>query len=682
MRRNRFLAVALSLTMGIVSACGDENSSSSGMFGGDRIGRGDVSRGTAHGFVGGVSPGAMQRGTDNFLNGDALRGRGKSQAIVVPSDGEKVELALVNASIEAAAKAVLGDTLQQNYVVADGLEGSITIQTTGPVPKSALLDLFEASLAANGAQLRNEGGILRIVGGTSGNTTFRVAGTGGVDGSSIVVAPLRFISGSEMAKLLEPLTLQGLNVVVEKERNLLLLSGSGPLLESALDALNLFDVDVLQGKSVALVQLRSAEPEALVSELTKIFEAEEGGMLNGVVEFIPNPRLKSILVVSSRSIYVDRAQRWIRELDKSAAGSSVYMATYPLQNRSASEVAPILNSMMAESGSSSSGGKEEVTLAAMSEGGASGGGSGGARVAADDSRNALIVRGTREDHDQVAYLLSSLDSAARQVLLEATIAEVVLKDELSVGTRWFLSRGNWDLNFGPAARKGHQGGNGFSAVFGVGGADMALTALASVTEVKIISAPTLMVLDNKEGILQIGDQVPIATQSEVSADSANAPVLTQVDYRDTGIILRVKPRIGNGGKVLLDITQEVSAVKTTETTGGIASPTISQRKIQTSVSLGDGQTLALGGLVQEQDDSGSTETPGLGKVPVVGNLFKSKDSSKTRTELLILIRPRVVEDDGDAADATAYWRNKLSQSDTLLDTGLGPARHTIADITQ
>ncbi|GHC65474.1 type II secretion system protein GspD [Gemmobacter tilapiae] len=624
----------------------------------------------------------MQRGTDNFLNGDALRGRGKSQAIVVPSDGEKVELALVNASIEAAAKAVLGDTLQQNYVVADGLEGSITIQTTGPVPKSALLDLFEASLAANGAQLRNEGGILRIVGGTSGNTTFRVAGTGGVDGSSIVVAPLRFISGSEMAKLLEPLTLQGLNVVVEKERNLLLLSGSGPLLESALDALNLFDVDVLQGKSVALVQLRSAEPEALVSELTKIFEAEEGGMLNGVVEFIPNPRLKSILVVSSRSIYVDRAQRWIRELDKSAAGSSVYMATYPLQNRSASEVAPILNSMMAESGSSSSGGKEEVTLAAMSEGGASGGGSGGARVAADDSRNALIVRGTREDHDQVAYLLSSLDSAARQVLLEATIAEVVLKDELSVGTRWFLSRGNWDLNFGPAARKGHQGGNGFSAVFGVGGADMALTALASVTEVKIISAPTLMVLDNKEGILQIGDQVPIATQSEVSADSANAPVLTQVDYRDTGIILRVKPRIGNGGKVLLDITQEVSAVKTTETTGGIASPTISQRKIQTSVSLGDGQTLALGGLVQEQDDSGSTETPGLGKVPVVGNLFKSKDSSKTRTELLILIRPRVVEDDGDAADATAYWRNKLSQSDTLLDTGLGPARHTIADITQ
>jgi general secretion pathway protein D len=679
MRRKSFLAIAFAI--GLISGCGDEAKNSAGMFGGDRAGRGDVSRGTAHGFVGGVSPGAMQRGTDDFLNGDAVRGRGKSQAIVVPSDGEMVELALVNASIEAAAKAVLGDTLKQNYVVADGLDGSITIQTTGPIPKSALLDLFEASLAANGAQLRNEDGILRVVGGTSGNTTFRVAGQGGVDGSSIVVAPLRFISGNEMAKLLEPLTQQGLNVVVEKERNLLLLSGSSANLEAALDALNLFDVDVLRGKSVALVQLRSADPDALVGELTKIFEAEEGGMLNGVVEFIPNPRLKSILVVSSRSIYVDRAQRWIRELDKSAAGSSVYMATYPLQNRSASEVAPLLNSLMSGAGQPTSKGSEEVTLAVMTDDAGSASAGGGARVAADDSRNALIVKGTREDHDQVAYLLSSLDSAARQVLLEATIAEVVLKDELSVGTRWFLERGNWDLSFG-GKPSGQVADSGFSAVFGVGGADVALTALASVTEVKIISAPTLMVLDNKEGILQIGDQVPIATQNETSGNTPNAPVLTQVDYRDTGIILRVKPRIGNGGKVLLDITQEVSSVKDTEKTGGIDSPTISQRKIQTSVSLGDGQTLALGGLVQEQDGKGTSETPGLGKVPVVGNLFRAKDSTKTRTELLILIRPRVVETEQGAAEATAYWRNKLSQSDTLLDTGLGPAQHTIRDITQ
>jgi general secretion pathway protein D len=681
MRRKPFLAVVLAINLVLVSACGDEKSRSSGMFGGDAGVRGDVSQSTAHGFVGGVSPGAMQRGTDNFLNGDAVRGDGKSQAIVVPSDGEMVELSLINASIEAAAKAVLGDTLKQNYVIADGIEGSITIQTTGPVPKSALLDLFEASLGANGAQLRNEDGVLRIVGGTSGNTTFRIAGTGGVDGSSIVVAPLRFISGNEMAKLLGPLTEQGLNVVVEKERNLLLLSGSSGQLEAALEALNLFDVDVLRGKSVALVQLRSADPETLVGELTKIFEAEDGGMLNGVVEFIPNPRLKSILVVSSRSIYVDRAQRWIRELDKSAAGSSVYMATYPLQNRSASEVAPLLNSLMAGGNGSGGGGAEEVTLATLNEGDSSGGSSsgGGARVAADDSRNALIVKGTREDHDQVAYLLSSLDNAARQVLLEATIAEVVLKDELSVGTRWFLERGNWDLSFGGKSDKSE---SGFSAVFGVGGADVALTALASVTQVKIISAPTLMVLDNKEGILQIGDQVPIATQNETSGNTPNAPVLTQVDYRDTGIILRVKPRIGNGGKILLDITQEVSSVKENDTTGGIDSPTISQRKIQTTVSLGDGQTLALGGLVQEQDDVGTSETPGLGKVPVVGNLFRSKKSNKTRTELLILIRPRVVEDQADAAEATAYWRNKLSQSDTLLDTGLGPAQHTISDITQ
>jgi len=172
--------------------------------------------------------------------------------------------------------------------------------------------------------------------------------------------------------------------------------------------------------------------------------------------------------------------------------------------------------------------------------------------------------------------------------------------------------------------------------------------------------------------------VPIVT-SQSQDQTADAPILTQVAYRDTGIILRVRPRVGSGGRVTLEISQEVSDVTKTDTSD-IDSPTIRQRKVQTSVALSDGQTLALGGLVEEKNNINTTKVPGLGDVPVVGTLFRSKDSRRDRTELLILIRPRVVLSEGDANSATAYWRTKISGANSTLESGLGEPRHSVADI--
>lgn len=677
MGRSTRVVAALVLSVLSLSACEDGDRNWGGGFGDD----GPKRRGGQAGYSGdvarsNVNPGAMQRGTDDFLNEESLGADRAPQAIVVPVSGDKVELSLVNASVEAAAKAVLGDALGLNYVVSDRVEGAITVQTTGPVTKDVLLDLFEAALSANGAQLKQEDGIVQIVPGSSGSSVFRVAGRGATEGASILVVPLKFISASEMAGLLAPLAQEGLQVVTDNRRNLLLLSGSRALKEAALEALNLFDVDVLQGKSIALVQVNAADPEAIVNELTAIFENEEGGSLANVVEFIPNRRLSSVLVVSSRAAYVDKARRWIRQLDTTAVDASVYLATYNLQNRSAAEVAPILNDLL-----SSAVGEEEGTGQPTVEGEtapASTSGATSARVAADESRNALIVRARRAEHQQVKALLVDLDSAPRQVLLEATIAEVTLNNDVSLGTRWFFETGKWDFGFSDLNDGSVSGSNpGFTGVFGVGDAEVAISALESVTDVKIISAPTLMVIDNKEGVLQIGDQVPIATQTS-SGTTADERVLTQIDYRDTGIILRVKPRIGAGGRVILDIAQEVSDVSATRTSG-IDSPTISQRKVQTSVALSDGQTLALGGLVEQSDNVTKAQVPGLGRVPVVGNLFRNKSSERQRRELLILIRPRVVASDTEAADATRYWRSRLTQSNSILGTGLGNPTHTVRD---
>jgi len=663
------IALCACLALVLAGCVPSERGRSSGAFGPDgaRSSGGGLG-GSSFGLSADGERVAMQRGSDVFFDTEAMEDSA-ARAEITPVGGGNVEISLVNASIPAAAKAVLADTLGLQYVVADGLQGRVTIQTTSPVPREVLLDLFDAALGANGAQMRKSGDTVQIVPGVSGSSSFRLAGQGGRGGSSIIVAPLRYVSASEMLNLLKPQIDAGLNVVPDSRRNILLLSGPAEVTESALDALNIFDVDVLSGKSVALVRLTSGEPEAVVEQAQALFETEEGGALRGVVEFVPNERLGSVLVISSRAAYLDRAVGWIRELDKPGPGSGMYLATYNLQNRSAAEVAPILADLLG-AGQVAGDGEGEAALAD----------SDGARVAADDSRNALVVRAPRAQHAEIEALLRELDSPARQVLLEATIAEVTLNDRLDIGTRWFFENGNFD--FRSSDKAGAIAGNdtGFTAVFGSNSAQVALSALAAVTDVKVISAPTLMVIDNKEGILQIGDQVPIVT-SQSQDQTANAPILSQVEYRDTGIILRVRPRIGNGGRVTLEISQEVSDVAETDTSG-IDSPTIRQRKVQTSVALTDGQTLALGGLVQESDRDVRSEVPGLGRVPVVGNLFRNKDSRRARTELLILIRPRVILNEGDANSATAYWRTKLSGANSTLESGLGTPRHTITDVVE
>ncbi|MBD1203557.1 MAG: type II secretion system secretin GspD [Rhodobacteraceae bacterium] len=664
----RGIAIVLCASLALLAACVEtDRGRSAGAFGPDGArSSGGASSGSSFGLADGGDRVATQRGSDVFFDTDAMVDSA-ARAEITATGGGNVQISLVNASIAAAAQAVLADTLGLRYVIEDGLQGRITVQTTSPVPRDVLLDLFEAALNSNGARMQKAGDTVQIVAGVSGSSSFRLAGQGGRGGSSIIVAPLQYVSASEMLNLLKPQIDQGLNVVPDSRRNILLLSGPAEVTESALDALNIFDVDVLSGKSVALVRLTSGEPEAVVEQAQALFETQEGGALRGVVEFVPNERLGSVLVISSRAAYLDRAVGWIRELDKPGPGAGMYLATYNLQNRSAVEVAPILAGLLG-AGEVAEG---EEALAGSGD---------GTRVAADDARNALVVRAPRAQHAEIEGLLRELDSPARQVLLEATIAEVTLNDRLDIGTRWFFENGNFDFRSSDQAGAIVGNDTGFTAVFGSNSANVALSALAAVTDVKVISAPTLMVIDNKEGVLQIGDQVPIVT-SQSQDQTADAPILTQVEYRDTGIILRVRPRIGNGGRVTLDISQEVSDVAETDTSG-IDSPTIRQRKVQTSVALTDGQTLALGGLVQESDNLTRSEVPGLGRVPVVGNLFRSKDSRRGRTELLILIRPRVILSDGDANSATAYWRTKLSGANSTLESGLGRPRHTITDVIE
>lgn len=667
----RGLTQLLMISVLFLAACTETKTTSSGMFGEDQATtrRSIFSpRNGNDAQPNGSDRTSLRRGTDRFVaDDDGLRNRPGRVRIDVVNDRE-VELSLINASIDAAATAVLGDALGKQFVVSDDVTGRVTIQTTGPIPKTALLDLFRAALSANRAKIEQDGDILRIMPGNSGSRIFRLASAGTGDGAAIIVAPLKFISAQQMASLLEPLVSEGLDVVSDRSRNLLLMSGEKPQLEAAMDALNLFDVDVLEGKSIAIVRLNAADPQDVVEELHTIFEARENGALEGVIEFVPNSRLSSVLVITSRSRYLAEAQRWIRELDRTASRSRRYSEVYPLENRDAAELAPILNELLGQLQEETS--EENGTRRPAGQ----------SRIAADESQNALVVRALKTEHEEINRLLSELDGSPRQVLLEATIVEVTLNDEVSLGVRWFFKSGNFGFSFSDVD-SGSTGATfpGFSSLFSTGSAEAALNALAGVTNVKVISSPTLTVQNNKEAILQIGDQVPVATQTSSSTSDSDAPVVTNIEYRDTGVILKVRPRIGAGGRVNLEIMQEISDVVTTNTSG-IDSPTIRQRQIETNVFLRDGTTLALGGLVQESDTVTETKVPGLGDVPVLGAIFRSRSVAQERSELLILIRPRVIESDEEAIEATRHLRNNLSGANSILDTGLGNPRHTLDDL--
>jgi general secretion pathway protein D len=252
-----------------------------------------------------------------------------------------------------------------------------------------------------------------------------------------------------------------------------------------------------------------------------------------------------------------------------------------------------------------------------------------------------------------------------QVLIEATIAEVTLNDRLEYGLQWFFSAGNNSFTFST----GETGTvaptfPGFAYVLGTGDVRVVLNALTQVTDVKVISSPQLLVLDNEVARLQVGDEVPIVTRTAVSVGDPDAPVVNEVEYRDTGVILDIVPRVNSSGLVVLDILQEVSDVTET-TSSAISSPTIQQRRIASTVAINSGETVALGGLIRDNNTNTVTGVPVLSDIPILGNLFKTTTDSVRRTELLVLLTPRVVRDRHDARVITDDLRKRLRALDPL-----------------
>ena len=617
-----------------------------------------------------------------------------------PANGDGFQLNFTDTDISAVVGAVLGDGLGLPYVVDPQVKGTITLQAQRALSADEVLAALEGALRIQGVAMVNVDNVYHIV--PIKEAMRRVSGLQAPEklapGFGVYIVPLQYVSAVEMQKTLQPFMSEGGVLRLDEGRNLLLLGGTRQEISTLLNVIKTFDVDWMTGMSFGLYPLEYVDAKTLAGELDEVF-SDPKSPINGVVRFVPLARLNSLMVVTAQPRYLKDVEQWIKRLDQSVSTPGRRIYVYDVQNSKADDLADSLNRILsirstsgdtraqsASSHSTQSSGTgspfsmsgaqgTSATVGSVQTGAASNGTFGGGaasttatsnttstaprnalegeglRIVPSAENNSLLILASPSEFAVVDAALKKLDVLPIEVLIEASIAEVTLTDDLRYGLQW-----NYQSKSGPVTYSETNGTiaqqfPGLSFLYNAKtNITAVLNAMESLTKVRVLSSPKLVVLNNHEAALQVGDQVPIVTQAAVSTVGQNSPIVNSVDLKDTGVILRVTPRANVSGRVVLEVTQEVSDVVPT-TTSSINSPTIQQRKFSSVVAVRDGETIALGGLIQDSKSQTGSGIPLLRRIPVIGSLFGSDDHNTTRTELIVLITPHVIRTGDETEDA-------------------------------
>lgn len=698
--------------------------------------------------------------------------------------GDPVTLDFEQAPVTEVVHAVLGDILQLPYVINQPVAGSLTIHTVQPLSREQLLPVFEALLQANGLALAvGEGGVYHVgkpetLRGIAPN----LGNLGGAlpPGQNLVIVPLQFVGAQAMADILAPVADDNAIVRVDGLRNLLILAGTRSQIESYLDIVRTFDVDVLEGMSIGLFPLEHVNVAEVAAALATLSgedggtaapssgvagaaggqaparegAAEEGpgaaglglpGPLAGLVKVVALERLNALLIVTSRAYYLDRAREWIARFDQPRGdGNEPQLFVYEVQNGTSEHLAQLLNALYGGSSTVLSGGADSGVAPGLGGsrlgggafgggrtgmgsgrsgtfgsgggfggsrgafgsnrsgftssniGGTSGvlGGSGGltggglpgggrargegtpdaavvefgpdVRVVSDEFNNALLIHAPRRDYEKIRDALRRLDVPPTQILIEASILEVTLTDELSYGLQWAFNNGLGSNGrtgtglFNPNSSGGigpDQPGFSYTITNRAGEVRAVLNALAQKNLVNVISSPSIMVLDNHNAQIQVGNQQPVRSSTLVT-DGGNTQ--TSIEFKDTGVLLDVLPSVNAGGLVTMDVSQAVTDVGPIDEATDQRS--FLQREIVSRVSVRSGETVVLGGLIRDNTSQGVLGVPFLKDIPLLGNLFRTQSRTNDRTELVVLITPRALKNDEQLRAVSDEMRRRFSNS--------------------
>ena len=631
--------------------------------------------------AGGVEDIELKPGSGSFINEDAAI----RKLSAVSEDGEIV-LNFEGESLQSVVHTILGEVLQETFVIGPGVSGQVTFSTSKPVSREQLMPILELLLRWNGAALvytEERYHILPVSEAIRGNLTPVLSREAQAMGYEVRVVPLEFIGALEMAKILEPYVRDGAMVRVDPGRSMVFLAGTQEELRNYQQTIDIFDVDWLAGMSVGIYPLETVDVGSITAELTTIFGMESESPLAGMFRFVPLERLGSVMVITPQEAYLEKARKWIETLDRGAAGSGVQLYVYRVKNLEAQVLANYLTILFGGEASTPARDTSRGTLApglqeaqksslsdfnvnrqtANERGVANNRGSGGVvstpegdiRITSVIETNSLLIQATQSQYSSIQAAIERIDQEPLQVLIEAQILDVELNEDLQFGVNWFLTEnagasipGSPDGSqpIGEAFNSALLGGstNFFATItsaVGSGFVNATISALDSVTDVRSLGAPSLLVRNNATATITVGTQVPVQSSS---ISTGNSNVVSSAQYVSTGITLTVTPRINPGGLVYMDVSQEVSRPGARDpdiSTSG--NPPINNKSVTSQVAVQSGQTIFLGGLISEQSSKGRTGVPYLNRIPGIGALFGSRTTSTVRSETIVMITPTVIE---------------------------------------
>ena len=682
--------------------------------------------------VGGVQSQALPEDASAGVRPQILRGTGQvinrsAASAPPPNIGGSSGAATFNfegESLQAVVKAILGDMLGQNYVIAPGVQGTVTVSTPRSVSPAQAMSLLEMVLGWNNARMVYSDGRYNIVPADqalSGTVAPRTGSAVTARGFEVRAVPLKYISATEMEKILKPYARPNAIVDVDSGRNLITLAGTRSELENYLRTVDIFDVDWMSSMSVGVFPLQSGKASKVAADLEKVFGEQSKSPVAGMFRFMPLEDANAIMVITPQASYLDDIQQWLERID--SAGGGVQLFSYELKYIKAADLAARLSeafgggsapsqgtngnpslmpgstpTQIKDSGNTDTGmdqtssplgsttgtgtgtgggdlGSGSLSLNQASQGNAAATLQVGAEkvgVSAVDETNTLLVRSTGQAWHSIKDVIEKLDVMPLQVHIEAQIVQVTLTGDLNYGVNWYFQNvlGTRTLPAGVGVRN-ITGDAGLNYTFLSGSSVAFLQALDSVTDVKMLQTPSVFVRNNSEATFNVGTNIPIASVS-FNPTTGNEGTFSQVQYLQTGTILKVRPRISKDGMVFLDLVQEISTpgpvpavCSTSSANAANCNPAIDTRKLKTEAAVLSGETVLLAGLIDDRSSHTSGGFPGLSRIPVIGGLFGHQTVGKGRTETIILITPTIVRNPKEARDLTDEYGRRFRAMDPI-----------------
>ena len=572
-------------------------------------------------------------------------------AAAQPRSGAKPRSADVNfnfddADVFSVIQTVFGDILKVNYVVDPQVKGRVTFRSVAPIPRDNVLTVMEIILRMNGIAVVEDAGLYRIIPIADipreparldfGRDPSLVKETGT---AVIQVVPIRYVTSTDIVKVLAPFVSANAQIIDAPKSNHIIIIDTASNVKRLLSIIDVFDSE----------QLRRVRPQVYVYP-------------------VQNSKAKDVTNILSQIFLGGKSSGSVRT-------ATVTRPAAPGQPAAASVPAATTATAVVETAAGASG---ESLVSDVT------------RIFADDIANTIIILATRGDYEIIEETIRKIDIQPRQVVIEGLIAQVALTDNMSMGLAWSLKT---DVNFSlkpfdnDVNLSGQMGSNapapnvtglsrsGFSfvATDAAGIVRARLEALATESKAKVLAAPHVLVSDNREARIQVGQQVPLVTSS--TNVTGTTDIQRTIQYKDIGIILKVKPQVNDSGLVSLEITQEVSSLGPSISFGDdTEAPTLNKTEATTNLVAQDGQTIIIGGLIRDDSTKDKSGIPYLSSIPLIGWLFGNWSDLSSRTELVILLTPRVIRTQTEAANVTGDYVNKYKGMDEDLQKRLdGPA---------